>query len=98
VGVAPIFKGSGTRLKILEYMAAGLPVVATKKGAEGLNLDADEHLIYAETASEFQAALLKLLSDSSYSKRLSVQAGALVKSEFDWAPLLHRFAGDLESL
>ena len=98
VGVAPIFKGSGTRLKVLEYMAAGLPVVATKKGAEGLNLDAEKHLIYAETASEFQAALLKLLSDPPYSKSLSVQAGALVRSQFDWAPLLHRFASELESL
>lgn len=98
VGVAPIFKGSGTRLKILEYMAAGLPVVATKKGAEGLNLDAEKHLIYAETASEFQAALLKLLSNTAYSKNLSAQAGTLVKSQFDWIPLLHRFANELEGL
>ena len=96
VGVAPIFRGSGTRLKILEYMAAGLPVVSTRKGAEGLNLDAERHLIYAETASEFQAALLKLLSDPSYSKKLSIQAGDLIRSQFDWVPLLYRFASELK--
>ena len=98
VGVAPIFKGSGTRLKILEYMAAGLPVVATTKGAEGLRLDANKHLVYAETAAEFQAALLKILTDQSFSKSLSVEAGALVRSQFDWVPLLHQFANELESL
>ena len=98
VGVAPIFRGSGTRLKILEYMAAALPVVSTKKGAEGLNLDADTHVLYAESAAEFQGALLRLLCDSSFSKSLSLQAAAFVRSNFDWIPLLRQFAGELESL
>jgi glycosyltransferase involved in cell wall biosynthesis len=96
--VAPIFRGSGTRLKILEYMAAALPVVSTKKGAEGLNLDADTHVLYAESAAEFQGALLRLLCDSSFSKSLSLQAAAFVRSNFDWIPLLRQFAGELESL
>jgi glycosyltransferase involved in cell wall biosynthesis len=98
VGVAPIFRGSGTRLKILEYMAAALPVVSTKKGAEGLNLEADTHVLYAETAAEFQGALRRLLCDSSFSKSLSLQAAAFVRSNFDWIPLLRQFAIELESL
>jgi glycosyltransferase involved in cell wall biosynthesis len=98
LGVAPIFRGSGTRLKILEYMAAGLPVVSTRKGAEGLNLDADKNVLYAETAAEFQRALLRLLCDSSLSKNLSLQAATLVRSNFDWPPLLRHFASELESL
>ncbi|MDR3734574.1 MAG: glycosyltransferase family 4 protein [Acidobacteriaceae bacterium] len=97
IGVAPIFKGSGTRLKILEYIAAGLPVVTTLKGAEGLNLDGDKHVLYAETAAEFQQAILKLLYDSSFSKSLSLQAGAFVRSTFDWTLLLRRFANELEN-
>ncbi|MGD0913335.1 MAG: glycosyltransferase family 4 protein [Terracidiphilus sp.] len=96
-GVAPIFKGSGTRLKILEYMAAGLPVVSTKKGAEGLGLEGDKHVLYAETAAEFQVALSRLLSDPSLSKSLSSEAAALVREKFDWAPLLRQFAFQLES-
>jgi glycosyltransferase involved in cell wall biosynthesis len=98
IGVAPIFKGSGTRLKILEYIAAGLPVVSTKKGAEGLKLEGDKHVLYAETALEFQGALLRLLSDPSLSKSLSLQAAALVRSNFDWVRLLREFASELESL
>ncbi|MDR3573736.1 MAG: glycosyltransferase family 4 protein [Anaerolineaceae bacterium] len=98
IGMAPIFKGSGTRLKILEYIAAGLPVVTTRKGAEGLNLEGEKHVLYAETAVEFQQALLTLLDDSSISKRLSLQAGTLVRSTFDWSQLLHQFAKELENL
>lgn len=98
IGVAPIFKGSGTRLKILEYMAAALPVVSTRKGAEGLNLEADKQVLYAETAAEFQEAILRLLCDASLSKRLSLQATTLVRSNFDWGPILRQFASELQSL
>ncbi len=98
VGVAPIFRGSGTRLKILEYMAAGLPVVTTRKGAEGLNLEGEKHVLYAETAAEFQEALLRLFCDSSLSESLSAQAATLVRSKFDWVSLLQRFANQLQNL
>lgn len=97
VGVAPIFRGSGTRLKILEYMATGLPVVSTRKGAEGLGLEGNRHVLYAETAAEFQVALLRLLCDPSLSESLSAQAVSLVRSKFDWIPLLRQFANQLEN-
>jgi hypothetical protein len=72
-------------------------VVSTRKGAEGLNLEEGKHVLYAETGAQFQHALLSLLSDRPLSQRLSVQASALVRSEFDWGPLLHRFGSQLES-
>jgi|HubBroStandDraft_6_1064221.scaffolds.fasta_scaffold187502_2 glycosyltransferase involved in cell wall biosynthesis len=95
IGVAPIFTGSGTRLKILEYMAAGLPVVTTKKGAEGLGVQAGKHVLYAETAQEFGEAILRILSSRPLSERLSLEGTALVRERFDWIPLLHRFASQL---
>ncbi len=98
IGVAPIFKGSGTRLKILEYMAAGLPVVTTKKGAEGLGLEGDRHVLYAETATEFKEALLRLLLDQPLAESLSTEATKLVRARFDWVPLLCQFASQLEIL
>ena len=97
VGVAPIFKGSGTRLKILEYMAAGLPVVTTMKGAEGLSLEGERHALYAETAVEFQEALLRVLSERSLRDHLAAEAATLVRSKFDWVPLLRQFAFQLEN-
>jgi len=95
-GVAPIFQGSGTRLKILEYMAAGLPVVSTRKGAEGLGLEGEREVLYAETGAEFQGALLRILSDQTLSETLSNQAAQLARSKFDWIPLLRQFASQLE--
>jgi len=95
-GVAPILRGSGTRMKILEYMAAGLPVVTTRKGAEGLGLEGGKHALYAETAAEFQNALLRILGDRSLSESLTTQATALVRSRFDYRPLLSQFAAHLE--
>jgi glycosyltransferase involved in cell wall biosynthesis len=95
IGVAPIFTGSGTRLKILEYMAAGLPVVTTKKGAEGLGLQTGKHALYAETAEEFGEAILRILGSRPLSEKLSLEARALVRERFDWVPLLQRFASQL---
>ena len=79
-------------------MAAALPVVSTRKGAEGLNLEDDKQVLYAETAAEFQEAILRLLCDASLSKRLSLQATTLVRSNFDWGPILRQFASELQSL
>lgn len=95
IGVAPIFVGSGTRLKILEYMAAGLPVVTTKKGAEGLGLQAGKHALYAETAQEFGEAILRILCSRPLSEKLALEATALVREKFDWTPMLQRFASQL---
>jgi glycosyltransferase involved in cell wall biosynthesis len=78
-------------------MATGLPVVATKKGAEGLNLVNGSHLLYAESREEFQAAILRLLCDQPQREKLSAQAEVLVKSRFDWTQLLRRFALQLQS-
>lgn len=95
VGVAPIFRGSGTRLKILEYMAAGLPVVSTRKGAEGLDLKNGTHILFAETGAEFRDCLQRLFADKLLSESLSGQAAQLARAKFDWAPLLRQFAADL---
>lgn len=53
IGVAPIFSGSGTRLKILEYMAAGIPVVSTTKGAEGITVEDGQNILIADDADGF---------------------------------------------
>jgi glycosyltransferase involved in cell wall biosynthesis len=62
VSVAPIFSGSGTRLKVIESLAAGVPVVATGKGVEGLPLQPGKDFDRAETAEEFVDALAAILA------------------------------------
>jgi glycosyltransferase involved in cell wall biosynthesis len=90
-GVAPVFGGSGTRLKILEYMAGGLPVVTTRKGAEGLPLAEERHVLFAERPSEFAAAILRLLDSAELGKHLASGAAALVREQFDWSKALTEF-------
>jgi len=96
LGVAPIFNGSGTRLKILDYMAGGLPVVSTAKGAEGIGAKDVVHLLYAESKAEFCKAILRLFKDRGLSDRLSAQAFALVHERFDWHVGLREFCERLQ--
>jgi glycosyltransferase involved in cell wall biosynthesis len=70
VVVAPVPSGGGTRLKIIEGFARRLPVVATSFAAAGLDVVDDEHLLLADSASDFAAACRRLLADESERDRL----------------------------
>lgn len=83
----PLRIGSGTRLKILEAMASGVPVVSTRLGAEGLEVTHGENILLAETPQEFVRALQDLSGDSPLRAKLVEGARRLVASEYDW-PLL----------
>jgi glycosyltransferase involved in cell wall biosynthesis len=95
IGVAPIFSGSGTRLKILEYLAAGLPVVATAKGAEGLALDDERHLLLAETAPAFAAAIERLLDDARLAAACGRQGQFAVRERYSYQAVLDQFIAGL---
>lgn len=82
--IAPLRLGAGTRLKILESLALGTPVVATTKGAEGLALEADHDLLLADTPCDFASAALKLLSDPDLRQRLSERGRETVAAHYDW--------------
>jgi glycosyltransferase involved in cell wall biosynthesis len=91
VSIAPIKKGGGTRLKILEAMALGTPVVSTPKGSEGLNGQRDEHLFIADTPSAFANKVIELLEDSGLRQRISDNAYQFVREQYDWAVVMPRF-------
>lgn len=82
--VAPIRAGSGTRLKILEAFAAGLPVVSTTLGAEGIDAESDRHLLRAEEPDTFAAAVIRLLQEDDLADQLSKNALQLVRDSYDW--------------
>ncbi len=91
VCVIPLRHGSGTRLKILEAMALGTPVVSTTKGAEGLGVRHDEHLLLADDPSTFAQHTLAMLRSPALRQRLSVQARRLVEQSYDWSLIGQRF-------
>lgn len=82
--VVPLRAGSGVRLKILESMAAGVPVVSTTVGAEGLHMRHDHDLLLADDAPALSAAILRLLQDSSLRKTLAENALQHVTQKFAW--------------
>lgn len=80
----PLFQGGGTRLKMLEAFAAGLPVISTAKGAEGLDARHGTHVLLAERAEEFVDAALAIARDRMLAARLAERARALVADRYSW--------------
>lgn len=84
VSIAPLRLGGGTRLKVIESLALGVPVVATSKGVEGLELKRNEEVLVADTPQEFVEATLALLTNPDLRARLSL-AGRRAASRYDWS-------------
>jgi glycosyltransferase involved in cell wall biosynthesis len=85
VAVVPLAAGGGTRLKVLEAFAAGVPVVSTSVGAEGLDVAADSHLLVADTPRAFADAVVRALSGAGLPSGYSTaNALRLVRSNYDW--------------
>ena len=80
--VVPVRAGGGTRVKILEAMAAGVPVVSTRLGIEGLGLNPGEHVLVAESPAEFAAQVVALAADYEYRERLVRASYELVRNRY----------------
>jgi glycosyltransferase involved in cell wall biosynthesis len=84
VAIVPLLAGSGTRFKILEAWAAARAVVSTSLGAEGLDARAGEHLLIADSAPDFAAAVLRLLEDEPLRRKLGEAGRAQYLDRFTW--------------
>ena len=98
VCVVPLRQGSGTRLKILEAMALGVPVVSTSKGAEGLDAIDGQHLLLADDPAEFAFKTGLLLQDVALRQRLISQARQLVEQRYDWRDIGQTFVNLVEAV
>jgi glycosyltransferase involved in cell wall biosynthesis len=90
VSVVPLRVGGGTRLKILESMAAGTAVVSTSVGCEGLGLEPDRHLVVADEPAAFAAGVVRVLRDPTLRQRLEREALAAVSAQYDWSSMADR--------
>lgn len=91
VSIVPLHIGGGTRLKILEAMALGTPVVSTSKGAQGLDVTHGENILLADEPAEFAACVLRLLQDSQLRKRLREEGQQFVRAGYGWDAIGQRF-------
>lgn len=98
VCVVPLTVGGGTRLKILEAMALGTPVVSTSKGAEGLDVTPGKDILIADEPQAFADAVLRLLRDAGLRAWLSENGRRLVREKYDWQIIGERFNAFLEQV
>ncbi len=94
--VIPLRMGGGTRFKLVEAMAAGLPVVSTTIGAEGVPAEAGQALLIADDPAGFAAVVRRLLDDATLGDTLRTNALRLVRERYDWRtaiPALERVYG-----
>jgi len=90
--VVPLRIGGGTRLKIFEAMAMGVPVISTTVGAEGLPLQPGTHLLEADTPEALTAACVGLLRDPAAAAALGDRGAQYVQSQFGWDRVAGEFA------
>jgi glycosyltransferase involved in cell wall biosynthesis len=84
LGICPIRQGSGTRLKVLTFMAAGLPTVSTSKGAEGIQYTNGHDIIISDNAEDFVKNMIGLLSNPPRMKTLGGNSRELMLKKYDW--------------
>ncbi|MCC6711364.1 MAG: glycosyltransferase, partial [Candidatus Pacebacteria bacterium] len=82
--VAPVFSGKGTRYKILEAMASGTPVVASKIAVEGLNIKHGTHVLTSNSAKDLAKLTVELINDQKLWEKLSINGKKFVSENFDW--------------
>jgi polysaccharide biosynthesis protein PslH len=81
----PLRQGAGTRIKVLEAMAAGLPIVTTAKGCEGIEVESGKEVMVADTAQAFADALLQVMDEPELAGRLAAHARDLVLGGYTWS-------------
>ncbi len=82
--IVPLRTGGGTRVKIVEALASGTPVVATTKAVEGLAVTNDTDVLLGDTPAELAAQIHRLLNDPALTARLSANGRALVAAKYTW--------------
>jgi glycosyltransferase involved in cell wall biosynthesis len=96
IALNPMFSGSGTNLKMLDYFAAGLPVVSTPAGARGLNIAADTCVVCP--VEEFVAHIRSLLDNDSLRENMGRAARQLAVERYAWTLIAERAAMAMHDL
>jgi len=84
IALVPVTSGSGTNLKLFDYMNAGLPIITTRKGIEGICANDKEHVIIVDSNQEIISALNYLVQNGQERERLGLSARGLAESEYNW--------------
>jgi glycosyltransferase involved in cell wall biosynthesis len=85
IAIVPLTRGAGTKLKVLDYLSVGLPIVTTKKGIEGIKAKNYEHAIIVDDVNEeFINAIKYLIDNEEERNRVGTNARKLAEERYDW--------------
>jgi glycosyltransferase involved in cell wall biosynthesis len=85
IALNPILSGSGSNLKLLEYISYGIPVITTPHGNRGYGLKDKEHLLMAEVVDFSKIISNSLSADFPALQRMAENAGQFASSRYDWS-------------
>lgn len=97
IAVNPMISGSGTNLKMFDYMAAGIPIISTPVGARGINLNNGIHAIVCDIDS-FPNEIFNLVNDTDLLKTLSQNGRNLAKDQYDWKNIADSMINSIEDV
>jgi glycosyltransferase involved in cell wall biosynthesis len=89
--MAPLFSGTGQRVKLLEAFSMACPVVTTRIGAMGFPIQSGQEALLAETPVEFERALRRLIAEPELRRKVGQSARRMILERFSW----HRIGGEL---
>lgn len=84
IAAVPLRSGTGTKLKMFDYMSSQLPILSTVKGTEGIDVEEETHVITNELGKDFDAALDRLTRNQELRSRIAVANRRLIKSKYNW--------------
>jgi polysaccharide biosynthesis protein PslH len=88
LAVCPIRDGGGTRVKILDNLSLGKPIVTTRTGIEGIDAEPERDLLVAETPQEFAAQIARIFTDGELRARLASNARSLAERRYSWRSIV----------
>jgi sugar transferase (PEP-CTERM/EpsH1 system associated) len=92
LAVVPLLAGSGSRLKVLEAMATGTPLVSTTVGVEGVDVEPGRHALVADGPVEYADGIVDLLGDPERRRRMAEEGRALVERCYGWPAAVAQLA------
>ncbi|MBN2639376.1 MAG: glycosyltransferase [Bacteroidales bacterium] len=93
IGIAPLFSGSGIRIKIIESMAMGKALVSTPIGAEGIGVKNKEQIMLAETAKDFADAISFLYTHPNETKEMGTRAQEFIREKHNPDEIIEKLIG-----
>jgi glycosyltransferase involved in cell wall biosynthesis len=98
VCIAPLRFGSGTRIKIIEYLAMGKPVVTTPVGCEGLAVEDGRNILVAQDPADQARQIQQTLDDRQFASSIGREGRRLAEEKYDWRVYVPRLRSLYESI